>query len=217
MADLFSSLDGASTIYMWVLPLMFVSFLLTQPQLWSRQMNPTNKNIIFYTWFSKANNRFNLYPLLLMVLFMFLLTNNLMGLTPISYSLTSNLMSMLSLAVLSWLFLLSSGYVYSPIKSLAHLAPQGAPMVLMPFLVIIELISLLIRPLTLTVRLIANISAGHIVLALIANTMTSLFHHPFLFLMFLCSVGYTLFEVFVSIIQAYIFTLLISLYATEHP
>nr|YP_009104599.1 ATP synthase F0 subunit 6 [Camaena cicatricosa]AIS20797.1 ATP synthase subunit 6 [Camaena cicatricosa] len=217
MTDLFSSLDGANTIYMWGFPLMLVSLLLTQPELWGRQMSPTNKNIIFLIWFSKANNRFNLYPMLLMVMFAFLLTNNLMGLTPISYSLTSSLMSMFSLALLSWLFLISSGYTYSPMKSLAHLAPQGAPMVLMPFLVVIEVISLLIRPLTLTVRLIANISAGHIVLGLIANTMTSLLHHPLLFLTLLCSVGYTLFEIFVSVIQAYIFTLLISLYATEHP
>lgn len=100
--------------------------------------------------------------------------------------------------------------------SAAHLAPAGAPAALVPFLVLVETISILIRPLTLTVRLIANISAGHIVISLIANCLVRA-STTALVSIFILNVGYTLFEVFVCLIQAYIFTLLVKLYAEEHP
>ncbi|KAH9518908.1 ATP synthase subunit H protein (Va0H) (atp6H) (Atp6v0e) [Bulinus truncatus] len=101
-------------------------------------------------------------------------------------------------------------------KTLAHLVPAGRPALLIPFLIIIEIISILIRPLTLTVRLIANIRAGHIVLSLIANCLTSLGFTRIL-LILIVSVFYNIFEVFVCFIQAYIFTLLLKLYRLEHP
>jgi F-type H+-transporting ATPase subunit a len=97
------------------------------------------------------------------------------------------------------------------------LAPSGAPGALMPFLILIETISILIRPITLTVRLVANISAGHIILALLANVLSSSLG---IFSWSACVaiiIFYYLFEIFVSFIQAYIFTLLIRLYITEHP
>ena len=96
---------------------------------------------------------------------------------------------------------------------MAHLTPSGAPVAVAPLLVLIETISVLIRPLTLTVRLIANIRAGHIVLSLVANCLTAV---PSL-RMLLLNTGYRMFEVFVCIIQAYIFSLLIKLYGSEHP
>jgi len=95
----------------------------------------------------------------------------------------------------------------------AHLTPSGAPVAVAPLLVLIETISVLIRPLTLTVRLIANIRAGHIVLSLVANCLTAISSLR----MLLLNTGYRMFEVFVCIIQAYIFSLLIKLYGSEHP
>lgn len=86
----------------------------------------------------------------------------------------------------------------------------------MPLLVLIETVRILIRPLTLTVRLIANIRAGHIVLSLLANCLTRLSGVTLLSIMLL-NTGYNIFEVFVCVIQAYIFSLLIKLYAGEHP
>merc|ERR1711893_531541 len=87
---------------------------------------------------------------------------------------------------------------------------------LIPFLVLVETVRIIIRPLTLTVRLIANIRAGHIVMSLIANCLVRASISA-LIPVFLINVGYTLFEVFVCFIQAYIFTLLVKLYAEEHP
>ena len=82
----------------------------------------------------------------------------------------------------------------------SHLLPTGSPLALAPFLVVIELLRVIIRPLTLCIRLLANLLAGHIVLRLLrCRALGSFF--------------WTIFEVFVAFIQSYIFTLLLINYA----
>jgi len=100
------------------------------------------------------------------------------------------------------------------------LLPIGAPAALNPFLVIIETVSIMVRPITLSVRLTANIRAGHIVLTLIGNYLTTSFFISGIFsiaLLLRIQVFYTIFEFGIGIIQAYIFCLLITLYSDEHP
>ena len=155
-------------------------------------------------------------PLFLFGLIFFLVQINLIGLTPLTYRGTSSLWTARRLALALWFALILSGWVKFPKESAAHLAPTGAPGALIPFLVLVETISMLIRPLTLTVRLIANIRAGHIVISLISNCLTSVSMAALLPLL-MVNVGYTIFEVFVCFIQAYIFSLLTKLYAEEHP
>nr|QLY89559.1 ATP synthase F0 subunit 6 [Physa fontinalis] len=142
---------------------------------------------------------------------------NLIGLTPFTFGLSSSLWFSSGLALSLWGYLIFSGMLYNPKKFLGHFLPSGTPVILSPFLILIETISVLIRPLTLTVRLIANISAGHIVLALVANCLSVCNMSLSTTLMLFLSVGYNFFEVFVCFIQAYIFTLLITLYSNEHP
>nr|QNV11797.1 ATP synthase F0 subunit 6 [Planorbis planorbis] len=156
------------------------------------------------------------FGLIMMVLMFFMFNLNFFGLTPFTYSMSSSLWFAAAIAITIWMTLILSGFFFSFKKTLAHLVPSGAPNVLVPFLIIIETISLIIRPLTLTVRLIANMSAGHIVLSLIANVLTSLSGTK-LYLMLILSTGYNMFEVFVCFIQAYIFSLLLKLYSFEHP
>nr|APC61673.1 ATP synthase F0 subunit 6 [Fruticicola koreana] len=213
--DLFSSMDGARSLITWLPPLLLMYAIL--PRMW----NVTIISAIMFKfsslWYSTTTRPLNFLPSMALGLFTFLLINNITGLSPYTYTFTSNLFTVSSMSILFWFALLLSGYVMSPKKALAHLAPSGAPLILLPFLIVVETISILIRPLTLTVRLVANISAGHIVLGLLANVSTSGLHSlgmPFYILLY---VAYTLFEFFVSIIQAYIFTLLITLYGSEHP
>nr|YP_009408805.1 ATP synthase F0 subunit 6 [Deroceras reticulatum]ASL05740.1 ATP synthase F0 subunit 6 [Deroceras reticulatum] len=214
MTDLFSSLDGTSSLWSWLISiLLIVSFSVNFSWIW-------NLSTMFLTRIStfwKGSQPLNPLKLLLSGLMLFLIFNNLIGLTPYVYGVTSSLWFNSSLALILWLLLLVSGFFTSPKQVIAHLAPSGAPMVLIPFLIIIETISILIRPLTLTVRLVANISAGHIVLSLIANVLSSSLPMSSVILLNLIMIGYMLFEVFVCFIQAYIFTLLVSLYASEHP
>lgn len=153
-------------------------------------------------------------------LFLFLIFLNLAGLIPYVFSPTSHLAVSLSLGLPLWLSLLISGTFFNPSSVVAGLLPMGAPAPLNPFLVLIESVSILVRPITLSVRLIANISAGHIVLTLIGNYITTRLFIPGAFsilLLIRIQVLYTIFEFGIGVIQAYIFCLLITLYSDEHP
>lgn len=101
----------------------------------------------------------------------------------------------------------------------ALLLPAGAPGLLNPFLVLVERVRLLVRPVTLSVRLAANMGAGHIVLSLLGSYLRRGFFcysGGVVFRMVLVGSFYFLFEVGICIIQAYIFFLLLNLYADEH-
>nr|YP_010580817.1 ATP synthase F0 subunit 6 [Coralliophila richardi]UZT26950.1 ATP synthase F0 subunit 6 [Coralliophila richardi] len=152
-------------------------------------------------------------------LFLFLILMNLVGLIPYVFSMTSHLTISLSLGLPLWATLIASAIFNNFSSVIAGLLPMGAPGFLNPFLVIIETVSILVRPITLSVRLTANMGAGHIVIALISSYLSFMFTSSFIGLSFLLSVQilYTIFEFGISAIQAYIFCLLITLYSDEHP
>nr|YP_009162854.1 ATP synthase F0 subunit 6 [Micrura bella]AKT74030.1 ATP synthase F0 subunit 6 [Micrura bella] len=153
------------------------------------------------------------------VLMIFLLVLNLSGLIPYVFSGTSHLVLTFSLASVLWFSLILSSAFYNFGTFLAMLLPAGAPLGLNPFLVLVESVSLLVRPITLSVRLAANMGAGHIVLSLLGNYLSSgIFMYSFfvVFSMLFVEVFYFMFEVGICLIQSYIFFLLLNLYADEH-
>ena len=153
-------------------------------------------------------------------LFLFLIFLNLRGLIPYVFSPTSHLAVSLSLGLPLWLALLVSAVFFNPRSVVAGLLPIGAPAPLNPFLVLIETVSISVRPITLSVRLMANIRAGHIVLTLVGNYITARFFGTRVFsiaLLVSIQVLYSVFEFGIGVIQAYIFCLLITLYSDEHP
>lgn len=95
-----------------------------------------------------------------------------------------------------------------------HLVPQRTPIALVSFMVIIELVSCAIRPLTLAVRLVANIVAGHLLLSLLGAIMSNLIWYRAIFLLVPFLLLASL-EIGVSMIQSYVFTLLSTLYLRE--
>jgi F-type H+-transporting ATPase subunit a len=103
-------------------------------------------------------------------------------------------------------------------SSLAHFSPQGTPIPLIPILVIIEAISLFILPIALAIRLTANITAGHLLIHLISRaTLALLTINPTTaFVTFIILVLLTILEFAVALIQAYVFTLLVSLYLHDN-
>nr|QHN51664.1 ATP synthase F0 subunit 6 [Ammodytes tobianus] len=158
------------------------------------------------------------WALLFASLMLYIISLNMLGLLPYTFTPTTQLSLNLGLAVPLWLATVIIGMRNQPTVALGHLLPEGTPTPLIPVLIIIETISLFIRPLALGVRLTANLTAGHLLIQLIATAAFILL--PMmpavailtLVLMFLL----TLLEIAVAMIQAYVFVLLLSLYLQEN-
>nr|AYN73491.1 ATP synthase F0 subunit 6 [Geobiastes squamiger] len=184
---------------------------LTTLQLWlfhlitKQLMLPLNKN--GHKW-----------ALILTSLMTLLLTINLLGLLPYTFTPTTQLSMNMALAFPLWLATLLTGLRNQPSTSLGHLLPEGTPTLLIPALIMIETTSLLIRPLALGVRLTANLTAGHLLIQLISTATTTLL--PIMptvsALTMLVLFLLTVLEVAVAMIQAYVFVLLLSLYLQEN-
>nr|YP_626587.1 ATP synthase F0 subunit 6 [Pachyhynobius shangchengensis]ABC56000.1 ATP synthase F0 subunit 6 [Pachyhynobius shangchengensis]QCS26774.1 ATP synthase F0 subunit 6 [Pachyhynobius shangchengensis]QCS26787.1 ATP synthase F0 subunit 6 [Pachyhynobius shangchengensis]QCS26800.1 ATP synthase F0 subunit 6 [Pachyhynobius shangchengensis]QCS26813.1 ATP synthase F0 subunit 6 [Pachyhynobius shangchengensis] len=210
------------------IPLMMMAMLLP----WLLFPTPTNKWLnnrlsTLQIWFSQAFAKQLMSPIsinghkwamILTSLMVFLITINLLGLLPYTFTPTTQLSLNLGLAVPFWLATILIGLRNQPSMTFGHLLPEGTPILLIPILIIIETISLLIRPLALGVRLTANLTAGHLLIQLIATAtlvllpmmpMVSLMTMMVLFLL-------TLLEIAVAMIQAYVFVLLLSLYLQEN-
>nr|YP_009368093.1 ATP synthase F0 subunit 6 [Lepilemur randrianasoloi]ADP68133.1 ATP synthase F0 subunit 6 [Lepilemur randrianasoloi] len=164
------------------------------------------------------NTKGRTWALMLISLILFIGSTNLLGLLPHSFTPTTQLSMNLGMAIPLWAATIITGFRYKMKASLAHLLPQGTPTPLIPMLIIIETISLLIQPMALAVRLTANITAGHLLMHLIGGTtlvLTSI--NPNISLItFIILVLLTILELAVALIQAYVFTLLVSLYLHDN-
>nr|YP_003331215.1 ATP synthase F0 subunit 6 [Alepocephalus productus]BAI50148.1 ATPase subunits 6 [Alepocephalus productus] len=186
-----------------------------------------NRLLTLQGWFLNRFTQQLLLPLnlgghkwaaLLTSLMIFLITLNMLGLLPYTFTPTTQLSLNMGLAVPLWLATVIIGMRNQPTAALGHLLPEGTPVLLIPVLIIIETISLFIRPLALGVRLTANLTAGHLLIQLIATAAfvllpmmptVAILTATVLFLL-------TLLEVAVAMIQAYVFVLLLSLYLQEN-
>uniref|UniRef100_UPI0030FEE661 ATP synthase F0 subunit 6 n=1 Tax=Engraulis tricolor TaxID=3000260 RepID=UPI0030FEE661 len=158
------------------------------------------------------------WAMLFTSLLIFLITINMLGLLPYTFTPTTQLSLNMAFAVPLWLATVIIGMRNQPTAALGHLLPEGTPGPLIPVLIVIETISLFIRPLALGVRLTANLTAGHLLIQLIATgafvllpimPTVAILTATVLFLL-------TLLEVAVAMIQAYVFVLLLSLYLQEN-
>jgi ATP synthase subunit 6 len=158
------------------------------------------------------------FPSILTSLFLLILITNLSGLFPYIFRASRHLIITLSLGLPFWFSLIISSLINSPKTFMASLLPGGAPDWLNPFLVLIETIRTLVRPITLSFRLAANIRAGHIVITLLGIFLSSSISSIALSTMILLPIQtfYITFELGICLIQAYIFCLLLSLYADDH-
>nr|WBU94814.1 ATP synthase F0 subunit 6 [Anguis cephallonica] len=158
------------------------------------------------------------WTLTLISLLLFLILMNLLGLLPYTFTPTTQLSMNMSLAVPMWLATVLTGLRNQPTNSIGHLLPEGTPAPLIPILIIIETISLLIRPLALGVRLTANLTAGHLLIQLISTAIITIM--PILpttaLITFIILLLLTILELAVALIQAYVFVLLLSLYLQEN-
>jgi len=144
-------------------------------------------------------------------LFLFILFSNLLGLIPGSYTVTSQIIVTAAFAITVYTLSLIVGFVRHGIKFLGILVPPGTPGWLLPLMMPIELISQLARPISLAVRLFANMTAGHVILGVLFGLAIAggalIGWLPFAF-----TIAMNALEVGIAFIQAYIFTVLTCVY-----
>jgi F-type H+-transporting ATPase subunit a len=156
-------------------------------------------------------------------LFLFVLFSNLIGLVPYTFSITSQIAVTFALAALVIGIVIIYGTIRHGTHFLRLFVPSGVPIALLPFLVPIEIISFLSRPISLSVRLFANMLAGHITLKVMGGFVVSLLGAGAFAVLaplpLAAAVVLTAFELLVAVLQAYVFAILTCVYLNDavHP
>jgi len=221
ISNLFSIFDPTSSFKIlnnWVA--LFIVILVLMPKYWKRsfKFNILIKKILLvlhreFKTIIGPSSRKGLTSILIM-LFTFILINNFLGLFPYIFNATSHMTITLSLALPLWVALIIYGWINYSIYIFAHLVPQSTPTALIPFIVLIETIRNTIRPMTLAVRLIANIIAGHLLITLLGNQAVGASTY-IIGLVVIAQIILLALELSVSIIQSYVFSVLVTLYTRE--
>ena len=146
-------------------------------------------------------------------LFFFILFCNLIGIIPGSYTVTSQIIVTAFFAITVFIISQIVGFAIHGVRYLKIFVPSGVPKFIIPIIVPIEIVSMLARPLSLSVRLFANMTAGHTILIVLFTLALGLKYIGFL--PFFFTVALTGLEIFIAFIQAYIFTILTCVYIGE--
>nr|UYL25730.1 ATP synthase F0 subunit 6 [Stomphastis sp.]UYL25743.1 ATP synthase F0 subunit 6 [Stomphastis sp.]UYL25756.1 ATP synthase F0 subunit 6 [Stomphastis sp.]UYL25769.1 ATP synthase F0 subunit 6 [Stomphastis sp.]UYL25782.1 ATP synthase F0 subunit 6 [Stomphastis sp.] len=222
MSNLFSIFDPSTNIFSlslnWlstILGLMFLPFYY-----W---LIPNRHSFLWNFIINKLHNEFKILiglkntngsTLIFISIFSFILFNNILGIFPYIFTSTSHLILALSISLPLWISFMLYGWINHNEHMFSHLIPQGTPAILMPFMVLIETISNIIRPGTLAVRLTANMIAGHLLLTLLSGTGVMIPTSMIYFLIMIQFLLLTL-ESAVAIIQSYVISILSTLYSSE--
>nr|WRK19527.1 ATP synthase F0 subunit 6 [Hainanpotamon sp.] len=221
MTNLFSIFEPSSSIFSFstnwlstLLGLMFLPYIY-----WA---SPSRWSLLWSKIIQTLHNEFKTLltsshigvSTLFTSVFSLIVFNNFLGLLPYLFTSSSHLVMTLSLSLPLWVTLMIFGWITHTKHMLAHLVPQGTPTMLMPFMVLIETISNIIRPGTLAVRLAANMIAGHLLLTLLGNTGPSL-SLSILSILIISQILLLILESAVAIIQSYVFAVLSTLYTSE--
>ena len=150
---------------------------------------------------------------LIFTLFTFLLFGNMLGMLPYSFTFTSHIIVTFVLAMFVFLLVTLLGIFIHGFKFFGLFVPKGVPMIMLPLMIPIEIISYLSRPISLSVRLFANMMAGHTMLKIFAGFIVPLGIFGIAPLM--VDVALTALEVLIAFLQAYVFTILTCLYLNE--
>ena len=153
------------------------------------------------------------YMSFVFTLFMFILACNMLGMLPYSFTVTSHIVVTFALAALVFVVVTLIGFARHGIGFLKLFVPDGVPFVLLILIVPIELISYMIRPISLSVRLFANMMAGHTMLKVFAGFVVSL--GAFGFVPLIATIAFTGLEFVVSFLQAFIFSVLTCIYLND--
>nr|YP_010381622.1 ATP synthase F0 subunit 6 [Symplanella brevicephala]UDL71997.1 ATP synthase F0 subunit 6 [Symplanella brevicephala] len=216
MTSLFSSFDPSSKIFQFNWIMMLSPTLILPMNFWMKKsrwlmMKKKMKNKIYKEFLNSTKHKEMMY--LSISIMIMIMTNNFMGLFPYIFTSTSHISLCLSLSLPMWLMMMIYGWKNFTNSMFMHLLPTGTPTMIMPMMILIETTGNLIRPISLSVRLTANMIAGHLLMTLLGN-MNSI---KIIMIIFPIQMMLILFESAISIIQAYVFSTLITLYSSEIP
>jgi len=220
ITNLFSSFDPCASSHFftnWLRTLAI--FLLIPRRIWLLKNRVIN---IFYKGINTLHEEFKTLlgkssrggTLIFTSILLIIAINNFMGLFPYIFTSSRHLIIALTLAAPLWVSFILYGWINNIKHIFAHLVPLRTPNLLIPFIVFIESISNIIRPGTLTVRLSANIIAGHLLLTLLGNQTASSSSFILIFIL-IAQILLLFLEIAVALIQAYVFTILSTLYSSE--
>lgn len=146
-------------------------------------------------------------------IFMFILMGNLIGMIPYSFTFTSHIIVTFGLAMIAFGIATLIGFIRHGFKYFALFIPKGAPGYMLPLIVPIEILSYLSRPVSLSIRLFANMMAGHTMLKVFAGFTILLGLYGVAPLAVIAIL--TAFEILVAVLQAYVFTILTCIYLND--
>jgi F-type H+-transporting ATPase subunit a len=146
-------------------------------------------------------------------IFMFVLFGNFLGMIPFTFTFTSHIIVTFALALMVFLTVTVIAFVRHGFHFFSFFLPEGTPLAMAPMVVALEILSYFIRPVSLSIRLFANMMAGHTMLKVFGGFVVVL--GVFGVLPFAVNVALTLFEFLVAALQAYVFTILTCLYLKD--
>lgn len=200
----------SSILNLIIIPLNYWFF----PSKWQIILNFTNKKILIEIK-SILTIKFNYINRILFIsIFLIILINNIIGLYPYIFTRSRHIIFSIRISISIWLGLILYGWINNTNFIFSHIIPQGTPILLIPFMVLIETIRNIIRPITLTIRLTANIIAGHLLLTLLSQRANSIYI-LISSIIIIIQLILLILEFRVSIIQSYVFIILRTLYSKE--
>lgn len=170
-------------------------------------------NLLFKEFKLISSKKYESNILIFIRLFFYIILLNLLSLIPYIFTITSHISFNLSLSFTLWLRFLIYRLYKMPKKFFIHLVPLNTPIILIYFIVLIELIRNLIRPWTLSIRLTANLIAGHLLLILLGTFINNFI--SIIPLIIIIQNLLLILEISISLIQAYVFSILRILYFSE--
>ena len=209
-ASLFMLLSATLILFFLVLGTREKKIIPTKIQLISEMLYNFIAKMISDTAGKKAKPYFSF----IFTLFVFILFCNMLGMLPYSFTVTSHIIVTLTFAIFIFIGVTILGFAIHGFKYLKIFVPSGVPILLLPIITIIEIISYLSRPISLSVRLFANMMAGHTMLKVFGGFVISLgLVGGWLPLTF--SVALTGLEILVAFLQAYVFAILTCIYLND--
>ncbi len=215
---LFTSFDPSSSIFnfSWLCVLVLLTIISTRifksPRFVSLVRRATFRSLL-----SELRSEQNFFKkssfVLIIPLLFFVAVLNLSSIYPYVFSRTGHIIVTLWVSINMWISINCMSFTTRSVKYMAHLVPIGTPVPLINFIVLIELVSNTIRPITLSVRLMANMVAGHLLLILLGSIICGLGHKSIC--IFPTVLLLLVLELSVSLIQSYVLMTLVSLYYKE--